>query len=221
LAAPGARVKRPAPGAPTTAITIAVPASVQAVAALQLEAETERDFALSCTIDTPEDYAIVCHLLTEICKREDAAIAMRKSATGPMYQSVRTIESWFKDLLGACAAARAHLKKEVARYEIARKNSELEARRLAAKAAETGDAGTLITALTTAADAAERVPGGTARIAFGYVVKRIAADMLPDEWWCPDVARIEAVAKAHKGDEPPVIPGVVFERVALVGAKRK
>lgn len=44
-------------------------------------------------------------------------------------------------------------------------------------------------------------------------VVRIAWDMLPDEYLVPDRERIDAVANAARGNpDPPIIPGVIFER---------
>ena len=45
--------------------------------------------------------------------------------------------------------------------------------------------------------------------------------MVRAEDMIPDVAKFEAAAKAAgSSEQPPVFPGVVFERVARIGAKR-
>lgn len=53
-------------------------------------------------------------------------------------------------------------------------------------------------------------------------VKRINPDLLPDEYWSPDMTKIanEAERQGTRRDEPPVIPGVIFELEARVGARR-
>jgi hypothetical protein len=205
----------------TDALAVASPIASVEVAALQLEAEADAAEILSAVIVTDaEGYEAADELLSDIARREDAALAMRRSATVPAYQSIKTIEGWFKPWLGALGTAKAHLKTQLGNYRLRQAEVERQARLDAAALAEAGGNGDeLIQSLTLAAEAAEK-PAGRATASFGWRVARIAADMLPAEWLCPDVARIEGFAKAHKGDEAPVIPGVTFERVAKIGARR-
>ena len=201
-------------------VEVDLPIDALAVAKLQREAEADAPVYLAVTCTTAEDYEFADALLTALVQREDAAVAMRKSATVPLYGVIRTVESWFKPWLNALAPAKAHLKKEMGAYRVRQEAAEREARELAAQAAETGDAEALVEALTVATEiAAPTAARATTR--FAWQVKRIAEDMLPDEYWTPDMAKINAAAKAAgSSDEAPIIPGVIFERVALIGARR-
>lgn len=200
-------------------VTLNVPATAPEVAALQKTAEAELLAWANFTIDTPEEYAAVDATLSEVVRRKDAATAMRQRATGPLYKATKEIESWFAPVLRALTALESKLKGGMSAYRIAQETRAREARELAAKAADAGDSGALTEALTTAIEAATP-PAGRASVGFEWRIHRIADDLVPDEWWSVDTKRIEAHAKAHKGDDPPIIPGVVFERFAKIGARR-
>lgn len=204
----------------TNLYSVPIPTSAAEVAALQLVAEADAKEVVSAIIvDCPEAYTAADEILTELAQRKDAAVAMRKSATVPMYQAIRVVEGWFRPLVAALDTAIAHTKGQIGAYRTERMRIESEARAAALTAAEADDGVTLIASLTLAAEAAEK-PDGRASVSFRWSVKRILEDLLPDEWWTPDLTKIDVVARSTKGDEPPVIPGVVFERVAKVGARR-
>jgi tRNA(Ile)-lysidine synthase TilS/MesJ len=79
-----------------------------------------------------------------------------------------------------------------------------------------------MTAALTVANAPEAQAAGVSTT-FVWRVKRIIPDMLPREYWVPSDALIaaEAARQGDRGDDPPVIPGVVFEREAQVTGRRK
>ncbi len=187
---------------------------------MQAEAEADGLAVSALKVTDADTLALADALLTDVVTRKDAAVAMRKRATGPMYAAVREIETWFRPLVIALETAERHLKDLVGAYRLEQHDRARAARELAAAAAEQHDASALIEALTVADDAAAP-DGARATTRYAWQVKRIAEDLLPDEWWTPDTTRIDAVAKAAAGDgDAPVIPGVVFERVAIVGARR-
>jgi hypothetical protein len=200
-------------------VVLQVPATAHEIAALQAAASGELEAWKGFTIDTPEEYAEVDRCLTDVVRRKDAATAMRGSATGPLYKATKTIEGWFAPYLGALTGLEVLLKGGMASYRLAQAEREREAREAAAAAADAGDGAALTEALTVATEAAQ-APAGRASVGFEWRVHRIVPDLLPREWWTPDEKRIAAFAKAHKGDDPPVIPGVVFERHAKIGARR-
>jgi hypothetical protein len=144
---------------------------------------------------------------------------MQRSGTLPLYGVIKTIEGWFKPATKALDVAIGHLKGQIGAYRLALWQAEREARELAAVAAETGDSAAVIDSLATAAEMAVK-PEGRASATFAWEVDRVIPDMLPDEWWTPDRAKLDAVAAADKSDDGPVIQGVVFKRVAKIGAKR-
>lgn len=201
------------------AVTLNVPATAQEVAALQAQAEAELATWHEFTIDNAEEYEQVDAVLSDVVRRKDGAAAMRKRATGPLYKATKEIESWFAPYLRALEKMESILKSSMGQYRVEQERMAREARELAAKAADAGDSDALVEALTVATEAAQ-APAGRATVGFEWRVKRIAEDLLPDEWWCPDQTRIIAFGLSHKGDDAPVIPGVVFERTARVGARR-
>jgi hypothetical protein len=204
----------------TTEITVSIPPDVRELARLQREAEDDAA-ALAC-VDVADAVTLADAdaFLTDVVRRKDAALAMRKRATGPMYTAAKEIESWFRPLMAALEGAERGLKNVIGAYRMRQLDTERQARELAAQAAEGRDPEALVTALTVAADAGAK-DGARATTRYAWTVKRIIPDLLPDEWWSPDEARIAAFAKAAPGEgDEPVIPGVRFERVAIVGARR-
>lgn len=202
-------------------ITLALPTSAADVATLQRQAEDDAPAVQAITIADADDYAFADAILTDVVQRKDAVVAMRKQATVPLYQVVRTIEGWFKPVVSALESSERTLKERMGAWRLQIAERERAAREAAAVAAESGDAGAMVTALNAATSAQMAPAAGRATTRFVWAVKRIAEDLLPDEWWTPDVARIEALAKETPGDsDPPVVPGVVFERRAVIGARR-
>jgi len=204
--------------APDTTLTIAIP-GVHNLAELQREAEENAPAYALVTIEDANDYTLADTLLTDVAQRKAEVLAMRKSATGPMYTAAKTVEAWFRPLLTALEASEAALKRVMGAYRIALEKREREARELAAKAAEASDAEALVTALTVASEAATK-PAGRATARYVWTVESVDASALPREWMVPNMGGLEAAARAHKGDEPPVVPGVVFVRRAIIGARK-
>lgn len=188
------------------------------VAALQVEAEADLATVRTFAISDAATFGAADETLTTIVTQKDAVKAMRTSATGPMYQAIKVVESWFRPVLSALEGAETHLKGAMGAYREAEDAARREASATAAVAATSGDSAALVEALTIsgAAPAAAR-----ASTTYAWRVLRIAEDMVPDEYWTIDLVKLGAIAKsAGGGDEPPIVPGVVFERVAKIGARR-
>ena len=220
-----ARTRAPAagaivPAAVNGAITVAVPHTAEEARVLQSTAEAELlQIQTLKSIQSPEMYTDVDELLTHVVQDKDAAVAMRQSATGPLRTVVSTIEGWFRPWVRAREAAEKHLKGLMSSYNVERVRAEREARLLAAQAAQAGDAQGMLDALAVVGEVAGASVGG-ARVSFKWIVERINPDLLPDEWWIPNMAAIEAAAREAGGsEEPPIIPGVIFKRDASIGAK--
>lgn len=200
-------------------ITVTCPLTAADVAKQQREIEEDLPEVLAFRVVTEKDYSLADEVLSDLARKSDALVAMRQSATRPMKQAAATIEGWFRPVVGALATAQAHLKAEIGAYRVRLLKAEADARAAAADAVVSGDAAALTQALTEASSVV--APRGNARIRFVWKVSRIAEDLLPDEYWCPDLDKIANVARAAGGSElAPVIPGVIFERVPVVGAKR-
>lgn len=204
--------------APVETITLAIP-GVHDLAALQRDAEENAPAYALVTVDNANDYELADALLSDVARRKADVLAMRKSATGPMYTAVKTVEAWFRPLLTALEASERALKDAMGKYRVALEAREREARELAAKAAEARDAPTLIEALTVATEAAAK-PAGRATARYVWAVESVDASALPREWMVPNMTGLETAARMHKGDEPPVVPGVVFVRRAIIGARK-
>lgn len=204
---------------PPTSIELAIPIDATEVSRMQASAEADAPAYAALVVADEADYTFADSLLTDVVRRKDALDTMRKSATAPMREAIKTVDGWFKPVLTLLADAEAHVKRAMGAYRLERDAREAEARAIAADAAAEGDAATLIEALTLAADAAEK-PEGRATTTFVWTVKRVIRELLPTEYLMPDERKIAAVARAHRGEEPPVIPGVVFEREARIGARR-
>jgi hypothetical protein len=191
------------------------------VAKLRRQAESDAPAIASVVVRDDESLVFADALLSEIVRTEDGVIAMRKRATGPMYVAIREVESWFRPLVTILDAGKRHLKSEIQKYRVAQADAEDEARRIAAQAARTRDAGTLVEALTVAAEVSAPVAGVRSSSTFRWEIEAIDTDALPAEYWTPDVERIRLEASTYPGKGPaPVIPGVTFKRVATIGAKR-
>lgn len=201
-------------------MTTAVPnLDPEAVKASHLAIAVEVREASELVIEDPETYAAVGAILIERLKQYDAAKDFRDKVTKPVYAhwkylcdllSVKPHEDLIKALKGAI---KAYDLREDARKRLAAE----EARALFA--APTPDIPAMTQALTVA-NAPEAQADGVSTT-FVWKVKRIIPDLLPDAYWIPDEAGIAQVARDHKGDDPPVIPGVVFERDAQVTGRRK
>ncbi len=188
------------------------------VTAIQREIEAVAPAMVAFRVADDATYATADATLTEVVQYKDALTEMRKRATGPLYQGIREVEGWFRPVLQTLERVEGALKGTMGEWRVLRAQAEREARELAAKAVEADDADGLHEALTVAGEAAAAPPGrATARIV--WVIEAVDKDRLPAEWWSPDIAKIDAYAKAC-GGERPVIPGVIFREHAQIGAKR-
>lgn len=221
----------------TTAITVidsqahpADPAQVLAIerarlaidlAARQAELEADADPECLATITVHDDhtYAVVTDLRTKVRAIKDELVTLRQGAAQPWKKVATTIEAMFRPGIQAAEQIEADFRLKLESYQVAKLTAEREAREAATAAAQADDSGALVAALQASTDLAARAPDG-GRTSVRWTVKRIAQDLLPDEYWTPDVAKIEAIAKAHKGDDPPVVPGVIFEQAVSVAVRR-
>jgi hypothetical protein len=199
-----------------TAITLALPDSAELMAALQAQAEAEVAEYVEFTIETPEEYVAVDAALTDVVHRKDRVIAMRASALGPLEALAKTIRGWFAPALAALEKTETRYKGTMGAYEIERRKAERAAREAGAAALTTGE--DAIPALTAAQALGTKVGRATTKAV--WKVERIIRDMLPAEYLIPDEKKINAIARAHSGDEPPIVPGVVFKQEIEIGARR-
>ncbi len=184
----------------------------------ELEEDAKPESLATIVVASEADYTLVTELRAGVRAVKDELVTLRQGAAQPWKKVAATIEEMFRPAIKAAEAIETDFRGKLEAYQAARLLAEREAREAATAAAMADDSEALVEALNESTALAQRPDGG--RVAVRWVVKRIIADMLPDEYWCPDAAKIDAVAKAHKGDEPPVIPGVVFEQSVSVAVRR-
>lgn len=203
--------------------TLAIPnLDPKALQAGKLELEKDTREAAALVITDRDTYAAVGAVLRERLRELDAAEAFREKYTKPAYKHWKDL----CELLSTephkrlCAA----LKKAIGDYDLREATEKAEAakqaRELVAAQGPTPDVAALTEALTVANAPQARAEGVSTQLV--WKVKRVVEDLLPDAYWTPSLDAIQAEAERQgvKGDEPPVIPGVVFEREASVTGRR-
>lgn len=201
---------------PSEQITVPIPHSAEEIREIQIAAEAEVAEYVEFTIETPEEFAAVDAALSDRAREYDRVIAMQKSVLAPLEGVAKTIRGWFKPTLTALETTITRYKGTMGAYELERRKRERAEREAAAVAAETG--ASVVEHLTAATALAQTTGRATKRLV--WRVERIIRDMLPAEYLIPDEKRIAAEARAHTGDDPPVIPGVVFRQEIEIGARR-
>lgn len=181
----------------------------------------ERDTAdaRALTITDPDTYAAVGAVLRERLREYDVAKAFRDKVTKPVHAHWKHLCELLsvkphEDLIAA-------LKTAIGDYdlrELAAKNEAAQAAR-ALVAAPVPDIAAMTQALTVANAPEAQAEGIGTR--FVWKVKRyLETAVIDPEYLIPNEAKINAVARAHKGEEPPFIRGVVFELAAEITGKR-
>lgn len=169
------------------------------------------------TVTDADEAAIVAEGIKPAKARYDHLEALRVEVKRPLDAKAKEVQTAFKTALDPLAAVLDTGRKLLATYALAQDAVKRKATEDAARAAEARDLPALTLAVQAAQEAAPAKVAGTSTT-FRWIVKRVAEDLLPDEYWTPDRARLDALAKATPGAaEPSPIPGVVFERVAQVG----
>jgi hypothetical protein len=198
-----------------------VPKAIDANSAAQLQREIEVDVPPILEIDaleTAEDYSFADGLLSDIARKYDAAEAMRKRAVDPLNAARSEINGWFKPLTDTAQEAMTHLKQIMARYLVATESAQEEAAEAQQLALQTGDAASLnaATAVLT-----EPPPVARATSRFCWRVERYVKELMLLEDLLPDESKMNRLAReAGDSEQPPVRPGVIFTRDAVVGARR-
>lgn len=176
--------------------------------------------AIELVVSDADSMRIADDLLKEILRERDGLEDVRKSGPGALDSIVRGLNAKFKPLRDKLDAAASNLKHAIGAYVVAERRKQMEAYQAAAAAHAAGQHGEAQQALAAAVGVQTTAVQGTS-VREVWAVKRIAADLLPREWLVPDEARIAAHARTTPIDtDPTPIPGVVFERVPAVSARR-
>jgi hypothetical protein len=171
-------------------------------------------------IADPDSMKLGDEFLKEILRERDGLEEVRKAGPGALDSIVRGLNAKFKPLRDKLDVAAANLKNAIGTYVVAERRKQEEAYQAAALAHAEGKHSEAQQALASAVGVQTTAVQGTS-VREVWAVKRIAADLLPREWLVPDEARIAAHARTTPIDtDPTPIPGVVFERVPAVSARR-
>lgn len=170
-------------------------------------------------------------VLIEQLKELDLAQEVRDKYTKPVYQSWKDLCALFKYDLDLRTALCDMLKAKVKAWEL----RQLKAREQATETVKTAmlsGAPLPVEALDQTNAHTQHAAGVSTRVV--WVIKRFVdatpckecgscRGMVPREYWTegPDTAKLKDLAARHKGAEPPIVPGVVFEQDVAVTGRRK
>lgn len=179
-------------------------------------------------ITTPEVAAIVLADLQDKLRVKDATTAIRDKFCQPIRKVANDLASQlFNPTIKAFEAYEDKAKAKLGAFELAQAETRKALTAQAADAARANDVGTMTTALQAANQIALSKPAG-ASFTFTWRVKRLQPELMlgwsegVEQYWSPDMTKIqdEAERQGTHDEEPPVIPGVIFEREASVAVRR-
>ena len=203
------------------AIQIHVPYDAGSLARLQAEAEADAKALVGLACPDDATYTALDGILTDTLRRLDAVEAAEKAITQPINAGLKAARDLFRPLRSSLDACVGMLKAPMGAWMQEKALAERQARAVALEAVKVGDHATMAQALTVAADVSGRPDAGAAA-RFAWEVERVLnPDLVPDEYWVLDTKQIDAVARAWSGkrEDPPVVPGVKFKRVARIAGK--
>lgn len=189
------------------------------------QSESMGNTALALLRDAPCDTAEQEQAFVDYMRRAHIIIqdleGEREIAVRPLIDDKSKIDSLYRAARGPWESIKAVCKRKIAAREQARRKLEDEARRQAVLSATTHDSAAFSVATSTLAALREVAPPPiAASVTWQWVVKETHKGRMPIEYLCPDESRLAAVCRLAKNQEnPPVISGVVFERIANVGVR--
>ena len=186
-----------------------IPVDIITITTLHKLATTEHANLAGQSIDNDNEAAEANEYLRDWLSKLDGVSAKKKETLAPLKEAEKRINDLFKPLLDKGAQLTSGIRKMLTDYELAKRAAQRKALEEAAQAASSPEPEALLTALEKVEEAAPTQLDGTS-FTRKWVIKRIAEDLLPDEYWTPDTKKIEAIGKAHKGDTPPTVPGVIW-----------
>lgn len=175
-------------------------------------------------VKSDEDAQLAADGMAEIAATRKELDATRKAFLEPVNAEHDRIQKPFKAALDLCDAARKALETPTAKYQLAKRAAQQAAMREATKAAATGNAPALTTALNQVQAAAPTKTVGVSFSAY-WVAEVFAPDLVPNDYLItvPDEEKIQRHATGTPPDrEPTPIGGVRFrlETSSRVSGKR-
>ncbi len=170
------------------------------------------------TVESEDELVEADAMLTAVVRKKDAVVAERTKVTS----LTRAVEAMVRPAVKAWTEAEDTLKGAIGAYRLAKLEASKElAAEVSAELTETNALSLEGLQKITESQALVSRDAGESTTRYAWKVKRLVPELLPDEWWTPDEVKIAAHARAFPGDgDAPVIPGVVFERTPIVGARR-
>ena len=157
--------------------------------------------------------------LRETLKKKDASAAMLRAATKPLNEHLKIVRGWFAPTIADLERVETLLKGKLSSYLAAKRAEATKALAAATAAVQRHDAPALTAALQVANAPTVKLEGFSTREVWRATV--IAEDLLPREYLCPDVAKLNAVTRACPADRTPSpIPGVKFEKSSIETQRR-
>lgn len=182
-------------------------------------------------IDSNEMSQALGAVLIDQLRELDAAQEVRDRYTKPAYAQWKALCDLFKYDLKLRKALCDMLKSKIKAWELKQLQTRQEATENVQAALASG-APLPTEALDLTNSHTTHAQGVSTRVV--WVLKRFAEavpcrecgstrGMVPREYWTegPDVAKLKDLAARHKGSEPPIVPGVIFEQDVAVTGKRK
>lgn len=167
---------------------------------------------------TAAEYEALTEVRASVRAKKDEIIEFRQAAVRPWKGVTNAIEAAVRPHVKACDAIDFDFAGKLAAYQRARLEADRAAQAAAQAAAKADDSPALLQALEASTALAARPTGGAVRTR--WVVQSVDPGALPAEWWCPNREALDRYADAHRGDDPPVVPGVTFRQDVSVANRR-
>lgn len=209
----------------TTTLTVPVlDPSARAAGLAQLRKDRTEAEALLATVPawTPDFAVAVGSILIQALRTHDALQAERDRIVMPIHAAYKNAsETYAADLKESKALCDA-LKAAVGAYEVQSHLTKTAALETAQAAIVSGDGAALGPALATVNAAPARAEGVGAKLVW-QVKRYLETASIDPEYLIPNEKKIDALARAHKSqdpEDPPFVRGVVFELTASVTGRR-
>ena len=208
------------------------PEALKAGALALRETLTEAE---TLTIGSEPEKAIVGAILIDQLKTLDVMQEQRDRVTKPLHAGWKNACELFKEGLDLQEAICKALKKSIGDFDLLQLQAKADATLEARAALTAGDAQSIERALTVVNAPTAKAQGVST--SFAWKVARLVAPvpcqhcgsmrgMIPREYWLESanekaLDELAGRASCEPADGPPIVPGVIFERVAAVTGRRK
>jgi hypothetical protein len=191
--------------------------------------------AQTLTVSSEQEKAIVGAILIDQLKTLDVMQEQRDGVTKPLHAGWQRACELFKEGLDLQKAICDALKKAIGNFELAQLAAKEQATQEARAALVSGDVQAIERSLSVVNAPTQKAQGVST--GFMWKVARLVEPvpcqycgsrrgMIPQQYWLESanekaLDELARHAPCGPGDEPPIVPGVVFERAASVTGRRK